>query len=284
ADGIDVVLVCVKAYDCKSAADELAAAMAPGVAAVSLLNGIGSEETLAEALGRERVLAASLTTAVQKVEPGVVRVERERGLALAAGHPFSPELRKIFRRAGIETRLYARPEDFKWSKLLTNIVANATSAILGWTAAQVMRHAGTFTLEVEALREAVRVMRKLHRKPVNLPGAPTAILGRGLFLPAGMVRPILARIVGRGRGQKPPSLTLDIGRGRSEIYWLNAAVVEHGQGAGVNTPANQVLTSVFDGLVRGATPPESYRDKPERLLSEAAQAGVPGLERYNRPR
>jgi 2-dehydropantoate 2-reductase len=284
AEGVDVALVAVKAYDCEQAAAELAKALAPGVPVVSFQNGIGGEEILGATLGPARVLAASLTTAVQADKPGTVRVQRERGLGLEAGHAVSFGLQEIFASSGVRTRLYPRPAAMKWSKLLTNIVANATSAILGWTAAEVMNHPGTFRLEIEALREAVRVMRKLGWKPVSLPGVPVGLLGRGVFLPPAVLRPLLGRVVARGRGAKLPSLHADIGRGRSEVHWLNGAVVEHGRRAGIETPANNLLTSVFDGIVRGSTPPESYRSQPDRLLSEAARAGVPGSAGYNRPR
>ena len=283
-DGVDIVLLTVKAYDCEAAAAELAKSLPPNVPVVSFLNGIGSEAVLAAALGQERVLAACLTTAVQVERPGVVRVERERGLGLGATHVVSSGLHRIFTAAGMSTSLYPRPEAMKWSKLLTNMAANATSAILGWTPAQVMDHPGTFRLEVEALREAVRVMRRLGWKPVSLPRVRVGLLGRGIFLPPALLRPILARIVGRGRGNKPPSFNADIGRGRSEVYALNGAVVEHGRRLKVATPANELLTAVFDGLVRGTTPPEDYRHQPERLLDEAASAGVPGLAGYNRRR
>jgi 2-dehydropantoate 2-reductase len=281
---IDVVLLTVKAYDAASAADDLAKRLAPSVSVVSLLNGIGSEATLGRALGPERIIAASLTTAVQTIEPGIVRIERERGLGLAAGLAMSRPLAEAFQAGGVRTRLYRVPDALKWSKLMTNMVANASSAILGWTAAAVMGHPGIFHLEVEALREALRVMRALGLSPIALPGVRVDVLGRLLFLPSPWLRPVLGGIVSRGRGSKLPSFHRDIGRGRSEVYWLNGAVVAHGERAGVATPANRVLTDAFDGLVRSVTPPEEFFDRPERLIEAAALAGVPGAARYNRPR
>ena len=65
---------------------------------------------------------------------------------------------------------------------------------------------------------------------------------------------------------------------------MNGAVVEHGRRLGVPTPTNAVLMEIFDGLVRGVTPPETFRDRPGLLLDHALKAGVPGAARYNRPR
>lgn len=279
---VEVVLLCVKAYHAKKSAAELTRLLPPAVPVVSLLNGIGSEEVLVQALGPARVLGASLTTAVQVLEPGLIRLERERGLGLGADHPISPALAATFKACGIRTRLYRSTKAMKWSKLLTNMVGNVTSAILGWTAAKVMDHPGVFYLEVQALREAVRVMRGSGWGPLSLPGVPVHLLGRALILPTAWLRPVLGRIVSRGRGAKLPSLHGDIGRGRSEVYWMNGAVVEYGRRVGVPTPTNDVLTEVFDGLVMGVTSPESFRDHPELLVDRAVRAGVPGAARYNR--
>ncbi len=262
----------------------MAKRLSPGVPVLSLLNGIGSEATLGEALGDSRVVAASVTTAVQPLEPGVIRIERERGLGLAGTHPLSRALSEAFTACGVKAQLYAVPEAMKWSKLLTNMIANASSAILGWTAASVMQHPGMFHLDLEALRETLKVMRAHGWAPVALPGVRVDMLERFLALPSAWLRPVLGRIVSRGRGAKLPSFHADIGRGRSEVYWLNGAVVDYGERVGVATPANRLLTDVFDGLVRSVTPPETYRDQPEKLVAMAARAGVPGTARYNRLR
>jgi 2-dehydropantoate 2-reductase len=196
----------------------------------------------------------------------------------------APTLAAAFESCGIRTRLYRSAKAMKWSKLLTNMAGNVSSAILGWTAAKVMEHPGVFHIEVQALREAVRVMRGYGWRPLSLPGVPVHLLGAGLLLPTPWLRPVLGRIVSRGRGAKLPSLHGDIGRGRSEVYWMNGAVVEHGHRLGVPTPTNAVLIEIFDGLVRGVTSPETFRDRPGLLLDHAVRAGVPGAARYNRAR
>ena len=283
-DQVEVVLLCVKAYDAQTSAAEISRLLAPAVPVVSLLNGIGGEEFLVQALGLPRVLEASLTTAVQVLEPGVIRLERDRGLGLGSNHPMAAALAAAFESGGIRTRLYRSAKAMKWSKLLTNMAGNVSSAILGWTAAKVMEHPGVFHIEVQALRETVRVMRGYGWRPLSLPGVPVHLLGQALLLPTPWLRPALGRIVGRGRGAKLPSLHGDIGRGRSEVYWMNGAVVEHGRRLGVPTPTNAVLTQIFDGLVRGVTSPETFRDRPRLLLDHAVSAGVPGAARYNRAR
>jgi 2-dehydropantoate 2-reductase len=282
AEPPEVVLLAVKAYDCEAAASALASLGGAAPPVVCLLNGIGNEATLAKGLGEDRVIAATLTTAVITPEPGVVQVTRERGLGLAAGHPLVPRLAQDLAAAGMRVRLHARADRMKWSKVLTNIVANATSAIIGWMPGDLFAHAGLYRLELEALREAVRVMQALGFAPEDLVGVPNRLLAFGLRLPPRFSQPFLGRAVATGRGTKRPSFHYDIGRGRSEVSWLNGAIVREGHPRGVPTPANEVLTDVMLDLVEGRAAPSQFQDQPYLLLQQAERAGVPGIRGYNR--
>jgi 2-dehydropantoate 2-reductase len=209
------------------------------------------------------------------LDPGVLRIEKERGVGFAGTHDRLNQLSDEFESAGFKIRRYADPERMKWSKLLTNIVANASSAILGWSAGQVFSHPGVARLEIEAMRETLRVMKALGHAPVDLPGVHVSLLGRGLSLPAPIIQNVLKRVVSRGRGKKMPSLYHDIGRHRSEVYWLNGAVVQADPTN--NTPANRVLLETMDKLVQDASAANRFHDRPEELLRLAAQYAVPGM-------
>lgn len=270
------VLLTVKAFDCADAAVVIREHVRPGTLVVCLLNGIGNEETLAEAIGWERVVPATLTTAVGVRSPGVVRIGRERGLGFGRSEA-ARRLAEVFGAAGVPARIYDDWRAMKWSKVPTNIVANASSAILDWSAAAVVSHPGLYRLEVEALREVFRVMRRAGHAPVDLPGVPLRWLARGVFLPVPVSRPWLRRAVARGRGGKRPSFHRDLGRGRSEVRWLNGAVVDHGRRLGIPTPANAVLLETMLELVEGGSDPAAWKDQPARLLERARAAGVPGI-------
>lgn len=271
-----IILLTVKAYDCAQAAEGIRDRVRGSPPVVCLLNGIGNESTLETALGPERVIGGTLTTAVAASAPGRIRIERERGLALESLSVAS-ELAAACEHAGLPTRLYADRGSIKWSKLPTNLVANATSAILGWSAGEAISHPGIFRIEVEAIREAVHVMRRLGHRPVNLPGVPVRWLAAGIFLPPRLSQLFLTRTVARGRGGKRPSFHGDLHRGRSEAPWLHGAVIAHGRRTGVPTPANQVLLETLMSLVEGRADPLEWRDRPEALLERARREGVPGL-------
>ncbi|HEY70820.1 MAG TPA: ketopantoate reductase family protein [Anaerolineae bacterium] len=280
----DVIVLTVKAYNCQEIARDLSAEAEISAPIVCVLNGIGNEETLAQAVGEARVIPATLTSSIRWIEPGRVRLERRRGMGIASEHPISKRLANELHSAGLHPVLYESPRRMKWSKALTNLIANATSAILGWVPARIVAHKGLYRLEIEAMREAVRVMRALGVKPQNLPDVPVEWIARAVFLPPALTMPLFGKAVISGRGDKLPSFCYDIGRKRSEAPWLFGAIVAEGDRMKVETPANDVLLDILMGLVEDRLDPADYHGNPELLLLQAQNAGVPGIRGYNHPR
>jgi 2-dehydropantoate 2-reductase len=271
----DVALVALKSYDVPPLISALDSPgdRNPDLPFLCLSNGVDNEPALARAFGPHRVIAGTVTTAVGRRAAGNVVVEKLRGTGVAAGHPLSERLARAMNEAGLNSRLYRRPSDMKWSKLLTNLLGNATSAILDMTPAEIFAHPGLYRLEVEQLREALRVMKASGIGVVNLPRTPVRLLALGASLPPFLSRPVLARAVAGGRGGKMPSFHIDLhsGRGESEVDHLHGAVVRHGEKAGIPTPVNRLLTDTLSALTRREIPIDTYARNPERLL-EAAEA------------
>jgi len=79
----------------------------------------------------------------------------------------------------------------------------------------------------------------------------------------------MLKAVGGGRGGKKPSFHIDLysGRGRSEVEWLNGAVVRYGEKAGVPAPINRLLTETLLALTRAEIPLTRFSHQPEKLIS-----------------
>jgi 2-dehydropantoate 2-reductase len=268
----DLILLTVKAYDAAEAATQVEPLARRGVPVLVLQNGVGGEETVAAILGGATILSAVITLSVEVLEPGLVRLATTRGgIGLAPttlGQPVA-DLAEVFREAGFSTSEYRDYRAMKWAKLLLNIIANASPAILDLFPDQVFADARLFALEQAAFREAVMVMRALGLRPVSLPGYPVPLLAWAICsLPARLLRPILRKAVVGGRGGKMPSLHIDLsrGKGRSEVQYLNGAVVRYAQELGLDVPVNRALHVVLMGIVRGEIPWDEYRGQPERLL------------------
>jgi 2-dehydropantoate 2-reductase len=235
-----------------------------------LQNGVENEAMLAAALDSRRVIPGTLTSAIGRRAVGDIILERLRGLGVAAGYSLSDRLVAAGVDAGLNTRLFPSAPAMKWSKLLTNLLANPTSAILDMTPAEIFAHPGLHRLEVEQLRETLRVMAKQGIRVVDLPGTPVRLLALATRLPLSISRPLMLRSIGKGRGNKMPSFHIDLhsGRGRSEVEYLHGAVVRAGDKLGIPTPVNHRLTEILHGLTIGQIPVDAYRHKPDKLVKE----------------
>ena len=267
----DVAVLALKSFDTDAWLDDLlACAPAAGLPSVlSLQNGVDNEQSIAEKLGADRVIAGTVTSAVGKPGIGQVVEEKRRGMGIALGHPLSEPLVDALNDARLGAKLFTDAGPMKWSKLLTNLTGNATSAILDMGVAELFADRRLYEVEMAVLRECLDVMRALGFRPVDLPGTPVRALAfAAQRLPRRVAQPILARMLGAGRGGKMPSFHIDLhsGRGRTEVEYLNGAVVRHGERHGVPTPVNRVLTDTLLALSSGAQDKESYRRDPDALL------------------
>lgn len=267
----DVALFAMKSFDTAGALEMLLpyAAWLPPI--ICLQNGVDNEASIAAALGARSVIAGTVTSAIGRGAPGEIILERLRGTGLAADHPLSERAAEAFAEAGLRPRLYPHAADMKWSKLLTNLLANATSAILNLTPAQIFADARLFRVEMAQLNEALAVMRALDAAVVDLPGTPARLLALGARLPAALARPLMASAVGGGRGGKMPSFHIDLyaGRRRSEVEYLNGAVWRYGEQNGVPTPVNRRLTETLLALTKNGAPGAGYGV--ERFLAEMSR-------------
>jgi 2-dehydropantoate 2-reductase len=230
---------------------------------------VENEQAIARELGADKVLYGTVTSAIGRRAAGDIVLEKLRGVGIAAGHSLSEKLVAAFNDAYLNCRLYADAHSMKWSKMLTNLIANPTSAILDMTAAQVFANKDLYKLEIEMLRECLAVMKAQHLEVVDLPGTPVRALAFATKLPLWLSKPLLGRAAGTGRGAKMPSFHIDLhsGRGQSEVEYLHGAVVRAGEKAGVPTPVNRVLTETLMSLTRKDIPLEAYAHQPQKLLS-----------------
>lgn len=290
ATAYDVVLLCVKAYALDQALAELCEHAAPlhGATLITFQNGVGSEERAAAVFGPQRVIAGTLTSPISLRGPASIRLERAGGIGLSS---FQREPDESTRRrfAAITTVLshapllnvttYADYRAMKWSKLLLNLMGNATSALFDRPVADIYRDRALFAVEMQMLREVIAVI-KAHDPPisiVNLPGHPARALARAVaLLPNALLQPVLAWQVARGRGDKYPSLYYDVLKhtGKSEVFCLNGAVSEAGRRLGIATPVNTALTEMVMDAVRpdAAISPEPMRRRLTALAGVAADA------------
>ena len=266
----DLVVLAVRQYDLTDALASLAAL--PDVPLLTAQNGVGAEEAATEARPGAALLAASVTASVDRDPDGTVNLLRRGGVGLAAvrgegAAALVDDLATSLRAAGVEVAVQADAAAMKWSKVVANLVANATSGILDMDPAAIYADPDLFEVERDQLREALAVMRARGLRPVSLPGTPVPLLAFAVTLPAVLGRTALGLVVGSARGGKDPSLRGAIQGGPpTEAGWLNGAVARAGASLAVSTPVNEALARIADEAAANPDRRDWFRHRPDRLL------------------
>ncbi len=264
----DVALFALKSFDTPAALEGMKPFAEKIPPILCLSNGVDNEPMIAAAIGADKVIYGTVTSAVGRRAAGDIVLEKLRGIGIANGNPLSAKLVSAFNAAYLNAQLFPNAAAMKWSKMLTNLIANPTSAILDMTAAQVFANRKLYKLEIQMLRECLAVMKAQEIEVVDLPKAPVRALAFAIKLPPWLSKPFLGRAAGSGRGGKMPSFHIDLhnGRGKSEVGYLHGAVVRAGEKVGVETPVNKVLTETLLALTNKEAPLEEFAGKPEKLL------------------
>lgn len=265
----DVALFALKSFDTPAALEGMKPFIEKLPPILCLSNGVDNEPAIANVLGSDKVIPATVTSAIGRRGVGDIVLEKLRGVGIATTHPLSDRLLAAANSAFLNAEPFSNAAAMKWSKMLTNLVANPNSAILDMTAAQVFANPKLYKVEIDMLRECVAVMTAQNIPVVDLPGTPAKALAFATTLPLWLSKPLLSRAAGSGRGAKMPSFHIDLhsGRGKSEVEYLHGAVVRAGEKFSVPTPVNKVLTETLIKLTNKEIPLEELEHQPEKLLA-----------------
>ena len=129
----DLVLIAVKATANDALSALLAPLVGPDTVLLTLQNGLGSEELLAERYGAERVLGGLCFVCLNKTAPGVIEHLGYGTVSLGAhaGWPL-PRRHDIaweFKRCGVNARVVADLAEERWRKLVWNVPFNGLTVL-----------------------------------------------------------------------------------------------------------------------------------------------------------
>jgi 2-dehydropantoate 2-reductase len=270
----DYLILAMKAYDVPEAINEMIAFMAEApIPIMTLQNGVGVEEKLAEHYPNTLIYPATLTVPVRiDASYNVVEEHGGRGLAIShmGGKKVPAPLVKVLEKTGLETAVTKNWQAMKWSKLYMNVLGNATAAILNRPPAKLYQYNALYALEVRMLKEIERVMAAKKLSLMNLPGAPARWLSFGINrVPAGLMKWILGRRLGTGRGDKLPSFHADLlaGKEKNEVVSHNGAALIAGGELGIPTPINAALTGILLQIAYHEVDWAQYDGKPKEFLT-----------------
>ena len=149
-------------------------------------------------------------------------------------------------------------------------MANASCAILAVLPERLVHWDAIFRLEIHAIREVRATMKALRVASIDLPRYPVRTLQRVATLPSAIARPLLASRIAAARGEKPPSLLLDLrgAKHRTEVEFLNGAVARAAREAGVRAPVNTAYARIVSDVAHMPQLWAKYRERPAALLAE----------------
>ncbi|KIH77761.1 ketopantoate reductase [Geoalkalibacter ferrihydriticus] len=183
---VDLALVGLKTFANQHLVALLAPLMGPMTRVLTLQNGLGNEELLAEAFGAERVLGGVAFLCSNRGQPGFVHHLDQGRIRLGEFSgglsPFAESLAESFRQAAIPCEAVADLRKARWEKLVWNIPFNGLCALTGQTTEGLLAHA-PLRAEVRALME--EVIRAANAQNLSTPIAPD-FAGRMIDVTASM--------------------------------------------------------------------------------------------------
>lgn len=227
--GVDALLVCVKSYDTDQALSVVSPHLTPDVDVVTLQNGLGNAETIAEHVPERCIVAGTTTHGATRDGPGLVRHagggDTRIGRYYAENDDAVDALAAELTRAGIDTDVVARVRDAVWEKVLVNAGINAATALARVPNGALADGPGARVLR-EAVQEGVRVAE-----------------GDGRDVPDDMVERALDVAERTATNRSSMRQDLESG-GRTEIDALNGELVRRADHLGVRAPVNRTLTDL----------------------------------------
>jgi len=218
--GIRHVLVLVKAWQTERVAVQLKECLAEDGLVLTLQNGLGNRETLAQSLGLRRVALGTTTTGATLLGPGLVRAGGE-GIISIEQHPALGPIAAALKSANFNLNVVADAQSLVWGKLVINAAINPLTALL--------RVPNGKLLESPSAREMMGAL-----------ASETAHVAQAEKIHLPFSDPIAAaEEVARKTAANHSSMLQDVLRGApTEIDAICGAVVKAAQEHHLDTPAN----------------------------------------------
>ncbi|MES2511741.1 MAG: 2-dehydropantoate 2-reductase [Pseudomonadota bacterium] len=229
---VDLVIVAAKAVQVADAAKTAARMLGPDTLVLTIQNGLGSADIVAEAVGRDRLavgIAAAFGASMRG--PGhahhnnmnAVKMGAYAGLAAAR----LEDIATLWRAAGFNAEATDNVAAMQWEKLICNVAFSAPCALTGLTVGEAMDDPDIGPLGMAASLEAWQVARA-RKVAINVSD------------PEAFVRAFGERV----RGARPSVLLDHDARRRSEIDVINGAVPREAAKCAMPAPVNAGLTAL----------------------------------------
>ncbi len=260
---VDIAFICMKSYDTPWAALLIRQYLAPSGYVVSLQNCM-NEAAIAEVVGWGKVLGCIASNiSVGLVEPGHIHRGGPKGGAAHTVYRTGEVHGRITERANEVLRLLLHADSAKvtdnlwgerWSKLVTNAMANGVSACTGLSGTQMAQNEAVRRFQARLGSEAIRVGQALGYRLEEINHLPPEVIAHAGEGDAQALARYEERVLTQRRGsaEQRPSMGQDMAKGRrTEIEFLNGFVVREGERVGLAARANDRLVDLVKKVERG---------------------------------
>lgn len=249
AEEAELVIVLVKSFATKTAVAQLKASHVIGenTVVMSLQNGLGNEEAIAEVIGEKHVISGKTYVGGRLIEAGYVSagVTGKWTYIGELDGSITPRIQKVaevFQKAGLLCEVSENIKGLIWDKLLINVAAGALCGITRLPYGPLYEEDYIKDVAVMAIQEGIDVAKAAgivlkSEKPED------AWYAASEGLPPTFKTSILQ--------------SLELKR-PTEIDFINGSIVEWGKKYNIKTPVNQTLVACVKGIEKFIL---SYEDK-----------------------
>ncbi len=230
-DRADLILICVKSFHTKQAIEQIKPLLQQNTRIMTLQNGIGNIEIIAELAGEDKVIGGITNEGATLIETGKIRHAGRGETLIGTLDGKIPvemrSIREVFNKVGLQTKFSRDIKGLVWSKLIINAGINALTAITRLPNGKLTEFEGTKRILRDAVTEAARIAK---RKRIKL-----------------IYDDPLAKVeaVCEGTSSNISSMLQDVLRNkRTEIDFINGVIVRLGQELGIAVPTNKLLVDL----------------------------------------
>lgn len=234
-----IILFCVKSFDTAEAVRQVVPLLAEDGLVVSLQNGLGNVEKIADQVTIKRTIGGRVIFGVEIPEPGEAKVTvcADKVLlgAMGQGGVVSEKIMQIvddFQKAHIPTDMVDSIFPFIWSKVLYNCALNPLAALLRVTYGELGGNQETRAIMKEIVKEIYQVADQ-----------------KGIILPQRTAEEYFGHLINNlipATASHHASMLQDLQQGKkTEIDALNGAVSQMSLSLGLSAPTNHLITRLI---------------------------------------
>ena len=231
---VDLVLVGLKTFANDRYKELISSLVGEGTQILTLQNGLGNEEALAELFGAERIIGGVAFLCSNRGEPGEVHHLAAGRIILGEYYRIDPvrveRLAAMFVRAGVDCRATDDLKRARWEKLVWNIPFNGLCALLQQPVNRLLIVPATRHLVREIMLEVIRAANVQElSKPITEGYADSMLEFTD------------------NMGDYKPSMQIDRKEGRQlEIAGIFKNPLDFGAGRGIAMPRVEMLATLLE--------------------------------------